>query len=81
MSYFPTTASPPVRRQHDEQAPLGESPTYDEVLDVAVQYTFPCSDPIAVEACCAELEAREQREEGRPRGPGMGAGHGEAIPL
>lgn len=81
MSYFPTSASHPARRENDEQAPLGESPTYDEVLDVAVQYTFPCSDPIAVEACCAELEAREQREEGGPRGPGTSAGHGEAIPL
>lgn len=80
MSHFPTSASSPVRRGSDEQAPLGEHPSYDDVLDVAVQYTFPCSDPIAVDACCADAAARQEREEGRSRGPGMGPGHGEALP-
>lgn len=47
-------ASPPAERQPEdraEQAPLGARPTYDELLDTAVDYTFPCSDPIAAGAC------------------------------
>jgi hypothetical protein len=80
MSYFPTSDRPPVAAERNEQAPLGENPTYDDVLDVAVQYTFPCSDPIAVDSCCAQVEQRMQREEGQPRGPGHG-GHGEAVTL
>ena len=36
-----------------EQAPLGARPSYDEMLDAAVDYTFPCSDPIAAGGCCA----------------------------
>jgi hypothetical protein len=39
-------------KDNAEQAPLGGHPTYDEVLDTAVDYTFPCSDPIAAGACC-----------------------------
>jgi hypothetical protein len=81
MSQFPTSGSPPPARERNEQAPLGDHPSYDEVLDVAVQYTFPCSDPIAVEACCADAAARQQREQGQSRGPGMTPGHGEALPL
>jgi hypothetical protein len=41
-----------------QQAPLGDHPDYDDVLDVAVQYTFPCSDPIAVDSCCAHVKER-----------------------
>lgn len=81
MSPFPTSDAPPAPRERNEQAPLGERPSYDDVLDVAVQYTFPCSDPIAVDACCADVAARQEREEGQPHGPGMTPGHGEAVPL
>lgn len=88
MTPFPTTANPPaaVRPQvrHDErvepgeaQAPLGPQPSYDDVLDVAVQYTFPCSDPIAVDECCGHPE----RDEGHAKGPGRTAGHGSFIEL
>ena len=52
---FPTFERPGVARERNEQAPLGEHPTYDDLLDVAVQYTFPCSDPIAVESCCGSV--------------------------
>jgi hypothetical protein len=41
-----------------EQAPLGDHPSYDDVLDVAVQYTFPCSDPIAVHSSSASAAGR-----------------------
>ena len=46
-------------RERNEQAPLGPSPSYDEVLDVAVEYTFPASDPVAVDGCCKDIERRE----------------------
>jgi hypothetical protein len=55
-----------------EQPPLGDHPDYDEILDVAVEYTFPCSDPIAVDSCCARLKERGSsltRDTGSP-GPG-----------
>ena len=39
-----------------EQPPLGSDPTYDELLDTAVDYTFPCSDPIAAGACSSKLK-------------------------
>ena len=46
---FPTSEHPEVPREDNAQAPLGSEPSYDDVLDVAVQYTFPASDPIAIE--------------------------------
>ncbi len=51
----PASATP-----HD-QAPLGAAPSYDEVLDLAVEYSFPCSDPIAVQSCCCGIAARDQK--------------------
>lgn len=48
-------------RERNDQAPLGPSPSYDEVLDVAVEYTFPASDPVAVDAACKDIEARDSR--------------------
>jgi len=52
-----TGAQPPGDRNvvdAAEQAPLGMQPDYDELLDTAVDYTFPCSDPIAAGACCTQ---------------------------
>lgn len=66
MLPFPTADHPPMARERNEQLPLGDHPSYDDVLDVAVQYTFPASDPIAVDACCADIDARRQREEHQP---------------
>jgi hypothetical protein len=43
----------------EEQAPLGSEPSYDEVLDLAVEYSFPCSDPIAVHSCCTGIAGRK----------------------
>jgi hypothetical protein len=90
MTPFPTTANPPTSPRggevrHDEtvfrdeaQEPLGREPSYDDVLDVAVQYTFPASDPIAVEEC---MNRHPERDEGRSKGPGATAGHGNFIDL
>jgi len=91
MTPFPTSDSPPQARtrEHrvaeeqqslrpDEQAPLGAEPSYDDVLDVAVQYTFPASDPIAVDEC---VKRHPEREEGHAKGPGATAGHGNFIEL
>jgi hypothetical protein len=52
-------AQPPGERAAPspaEQGPLGSDPTYDELLDLAVDYTFPCSDPIAASACSGKLK-------------------------
>jgi hypothetical protein len=63
MSQFPTSANPPPARERNEQLPLGEHPTYDDVLDVAVEYTFPCSDPIAVgPRAVAEAAASKEKQ-------------------
>jgi hypothetical protein len=90
MTPFPTSANPPpagVRERRlaeedllrrDEQAPLGDAPSYDDVLDVAVQYTFPASDPIAVGSGGRH---QAEREEGAPKGPGTTPGHGNFIEL
>lgn len=76
MSPFPTRANPPPRPGDAErQEPLGPQPSYDDVLDVAVQYTFPASDPIAVQSSVRHPE----REEGHPKGPGATPGHGESV--
>jgi hypothetical protein len=48
-------------RERNEQEPLGSAPTYDEVLDVAVEYTFPASDPVAVQGCCQDIADRAGR--------------------
>jgi hypothetical protein len=36
----------------DSPAPLGDAPSYDAILDAALQLTFPGSDPISVEDAC-----------------------------
>jgi hypothetical protein len=41
-----------VAQTDGEQGPLGKEPSYDDLLDTAVDYTFPCSDPIAAGGCC-----------------------------
>ena len=71
-------------REDNEQTPLGAHPSYDDVLDVAVQYTFPCSDPISVQECCTAAAGgalHPEREEGAPQGPGQTPGHGESVTL
>ena len=47
-------------RERNEQAPLGSQPSYDEVLDVAVEYTFPASDPVAVQNSAGDAARREK---------------------
>jgi hypothetical protein len=74
----PLPAAPP---EDNEQAPLGAQPSYDDVLDVAVQYTFPASDPIAVveSSAAGGARVRPEREEGAEKGPGSTPGHGEGL--
>jgi predicted component of type VI protein secretion system len=64
-----------VAPERNEQAPLGPTPSYDEVLDVAVEYTFPASDPLAVQTCCEDVRRRDPAVQGAVAGP-----HGEAGP-
>lgn len=51
----------------NEQAPLGAQPSYDEVLDVAVEYTFPASDPVAVDSACRAIADRDSPPPEPPR--------------
>ncbi|HYF44356.1 MAG TPA: hypothetical protein VEA35_18170 [Ramlibacter sp.] len=66
-----------VTPERNEQAPLGPAPTYDEVLDVAVEYTFPASDPVAVQSSCKDIAARDAEPQAAaatdPAGPGEAA--------
>lgn len=52
---------------------LGAQPSTEEVLDAGVEYTFPASDPIAVQSAYTEADKREERErrerEGRAAPP------------
>ncbi|TFY97618.1 hypothetical protein [Ramlibacter humi] len=53
--------------ERNEQAPLGPHPSYDEVLDVGVEYTFPASDPVAVQSSAKDAAEREERRGQRHR--------------
>lgn len=66
---FPTSERPPT----NEQAPLGDHPSYDDVLDVAVQYTFPCSDPISIDSSSAHAGGPGSSFAADTRPPGEGA--------
>jgi|GEM_PF-4824132 len=39
-------------------AAQGAKPSYENMLDLALEYTFPCSDPTAIQSCCARIESR-----------------------
>ncbi len=43
-----------------EPPELGPAPSPEKLLDVAIEYTFPASDPIAVESAFATARRREQ---------------------
>jgi hypothetical protein len=64
-------------------APLGEYPSAEEILDVAVEYTFPASDPTAVGAVCnaAREEAKQSPAEGRDALPSPPPKQGPLFPL
>ena len=49
-------------------APLGEAPSEDRLLDIALEYTFPASDPIAVDCHAAETERRDRPTPASRRG-------------
>jgi hypothetical protein len=52
------------RRREIETPVIERDASADEVLDVAVQYTFPASDPIAIEKA---YEARLKRNKSHGR--------------
>jgi hypothetical protein len=71
----PPLSDPP----QSEQLPLGSSPSYDDVVDVGSQYSFPCSDPPAIGEACKAAAGRIGDH--RRRGPGSTPGHGEPVVL
>jgi hypothetical protein len=63
---MPTQTSSERATPGKDPAPLGSHPSSDQVLDAAVQYTFPASDPTAVGA---SIHAAEEEDGGRPPRP------------
>lgn len=63
---------PPADRapERNGQEPLGPQPSYDDALDVAVEYTFAASDPIAVDSCCTSAERAARARRAPPHGDG-----------
>jgi hypothetical protein len=50
----------PTNPSDSVDTPMPDAPTSpDAILDVAVEYTFPASDPIAVEVAFAAAQRRE----------------------
>jgi hypothetical protein len=39
---------------------LPDRPAYDDLLDAALEYTFPASDPISVDSGCARIDAADK---------------------
>lgn len=39
---------------------LPDRPAYDDLLDAALEYTFPASDPISVDSGCARIDATDK---------------------
>ena len=54
------------QRQWAEQTPLGDHPSADQVIDVAVEYTFPASDAIAIGAGVHAAEKEQRQNIGKP---------------
>ena len=53
--------------ERNDQPPLGPEPSYDQVLDVAVEYTFPASDPVSVDSACQSIADRDSERQARNR--------------
>lgn len=66
MKQPPDNHAPPGRARSQGKRSRPATPTdprepdYDALLDLALQYTFPASDPIAVD-CCRERQQRAKR--------------------
>ena len=51
---------PPARAERAPAPVLGTSPSSEALLDAAVEYTFPASDPIAIENAFERARKRER---------------------
>jgi hypothetical protein len=51
----------PAGRRPAEDPILGSSPSSEALLDAAVEYTFPASDPIAIQNAFERARSRERR--------------------
>ena len=52
---------PPARPERAKNSPLGSSPSSEALLDAAIEYTFPASDPIAIQNAFGRARKRERR--------------------
>jgi hypothetical protein len=51
----------PAGRRPAEDPVLGSSPSSEDLLDAAVEYTFPASDPIAIQSAFDRAKKRERQ--------------------
>lgn len=56
-----STGQAPAGRGPAEDRILGSSPSSEALLDAAVEYTFPASDPIAIQSAFEHARKRERR--------------------
>lgn len=56
----PKPDKPPARPQQTRDPDLGASPSSEALLDAAVEYTFPASDPIAIQNAFERARKRER---------------------
>jgi hypothetical protein len=50
------------------QPPLGQDPPSEKVLDTAIEYTFPASDPPAIQESYEHARKREEARRKPPKG-------------
>lgn len=51
-----------VAKKPAEQPPLGGHPASEKVLDTAIEYTFPASDPLSIQESYDRACRREERK-------------------
>ena len=63
---MPSSPPDPADKERADRRPgdapvLGSSPSSESLLDAAVEYTFPASDPIAIQNAFERAKKRERR--------------------
>jgi hypothetical protein len=61
MSFTGKPSKSPARAEPPPEPILGTSPSSEALLDAAVEYTFPASDPIAIQNAFERARKRERQ--------------------